>query len=545
MNGISIKKGSITNSMKKIITLVVLICNALITYAQQEVVLLADNYKSLVEQFNRNDHEVYKDAVPNVEAWQFLKSNIPLLDCPDKNLELTYYFRWWTLRKHIRKTPDGYIFTEFLPDVSWAGKYNSINCAAAQHYYEARWLWDDKYLKDYSIFWLRKGGSLRSYSFWMADAVWSLYKVRRDQKFTTNLIPDLVSNYYAWEKGWTDKNGFFTGKNRDGLFSQIDDRDGMEMSIGGNGKRPTINAYMYGDARAISSIAGLNNDMKNSALFTRKADTLRKLVTEKLWDKKSQFFQTLKSNKAEFVNVREVLGYTPWFFELPPTNKGYEIAWSQIKMSDGFNAPYGLTTAEQRHPKFQLSYVGHECKWDGPSWPFSTSITLSALANVLNDYRQDVVTKSDYFQQLLIYANAHRITMEDGKILPWIDEVINPYTGDWISRTMLKDMGWQKNLGGLERGKDYNHSTFCDLIISGLVGIRPQADDSLIINPLLPDKAWDWFCLDRVPYHGHSITVLYDRYGKKYGKGKGLMCFSDGKLIASSEKLEKLSFKLK
>ena len=24
--------------------------------------------------------------------------------------------------------------------------------------------------------------------------------------------------------------------------------------------------------------------------------------------------------------------------------------------------------------------------------------------------------------------------------------------------------------GGKERGKDYNHSTFCDLIINGLIG---------------------------------------------------------------------------
>jgi len=29
-----------------------------------------------------------------------------------------------------------------------------------------------------------------------------------------------------------------------------------------------------------------------------------------------------------------------------------------------------------------------------------------------------------------------------------------------------------RDKGGVERGKDYNHSTFCDLIITGLVGLR-------------------------------------------------------------------------
>ena len=52
----------------------------------------------------------------------------------------------------------------------------------------------------------------------------------------------------------------------------------------------------------------------------------------------------------------------------------------------GFQAPFGPTTAERRHPGFAVSYEGHECQWNGPSWPFATSVTLTALANVLNDY---------------------------------------------------------------------------------------------------------------------------------------------------------------
>ena len=45
-----------------------------------------------------------------------------------------------------------------------------------------------------------------------------------------------------------------TNLKENGLFYQIDDRDGMEYSISGNGMRPTINSYMCGDAKAISKI---------------------------------------------------------------------------------------------------------------------------------------------------------------------------------------------------------------------------------------------------------------------------------------------------
>lgn len=46
-----------------------------------------------------------------------------------------------------------------------------------------------------------------------------------------------------------------------------------------------------------------------------------------------------------------------------------------------------------------------------------------------------------------------------------------------------------------ERGKDYNHSSFCDLVISGLLGLQPQVDGSLVIEPLIPEGKWDYFAL--------------------------------------------------
>lgn len=93
----------------------------------------------------------------------------------------------------------------------------------------------------------------------------------------------------------------------------------------------------------------------------------------------------------KLADVREQHGFTPWYFNLPDKNKGYEAAWSQLMDPQGFHAPYGPTTAEQRHPRFQISYKGHECQWNGPSWPLSTSITLTGLANVLNNYPQNVI----------------------------------------------------------------------------------------------------------------------------------------------------------
>ena len=504
-------------------------------------VLRAEAFRPYVEKFNREDEELYQDNIPNAGAWEFLQANIPLFACPDEDIKRTYYFRWWTYRKHLKQTPDGWVITEFLPKVSWSGKHNTINCPAGHHFYEGRWLRDAKYLNDYATFWFRKGGSPRAYSFWAADALYANFLVQHDEGQVTGLLDDLVKNYQAWEKAQ---------RMSDGLFWQIDDRDGMEVSIGGSGRRATINSYMFGDAQAIAQIAKLAGKQEIAAAYEEKAAQLRKLVEEKLWDPEAKFFKTQPKSAqhdAPLVKVRELHGYTPWYFHLPERGKGYEVAWQQLLDPQGFLAPFGPTTAEQRHPEFRLSYEGHECQWNGPSWPFATAVTLTAMANVLNDYEQDAIGKADYFQSLKTYTRSHHLTREDGKVVPWIDENLNPKTGDWISRTRLKSWKngtWDAGKGGKERGKDYNHSTYCDLVITGLVGLRPRADDVVEVNPLLPEGTWDYFCLDNVSYHGRTLTILWDKSGEKYGKGKGLRVFADGREVAAADSLRRVSGRL-
>jgi hypothetical protein len=502
-------------------------------------ILSAETYKHYIDSFNANDNELYIQYIPNEKSWDFLSKNIPLFDCPDKQIEQTYYFRWWTYRKHIKKTPGGYVITEFLPNVPWAGKYNTINCAAALHIYEGSWLHDQQYINDYEKFWLKGGGGIRTYSFPVANAFLRQAQVTNNTSFAISALPELIENYTGWEKEKLDSNG---------LFWQVDGNDGMEVSIGGTGTtdnagyRATINAYMYGDAKAIAEIAALCDKPDIASRFNEKAGIIKQNLQNKLWDDTAAFFKVLARDKgSKFCTARELHGYTPWFFSLP--DSGYSKAWKFLMDPRYFYAPYGPTTAEQNHPGFTISYKGHECQWNGPSWPFATSITLTAMANTLNNYNQVYISKADYFKLFRIYANSHQIKRSDGKIVSWIDENLNPFTGDWISRTRLKSWKngtWSEEKGGVERGKDYNHSSFCDLVISGLVGLRPGLGNSLVINPLIPENSWAYFCLDNVLYHGQVLTIMYDKTGERYKRGKGFFVFINGKEAASSGTLQKI-----
>jgi hypothetical protein len=172
------------------------------------------------------------------------------------------------------------------------------------------------------------------------------------------------------------------------------------------------------------------------------------------------------------------------------------------------------------------------------------------MANVLTNYPQDAISREDYCKILRIYALSQRRKLADGRVVPWIDEDLDPLTGEWIARTRCEEHNAELVKKGQpekilrERGKDYNHSTFCDLIITGLVGLRPRADETVEVNPLVPDGLWDWFCLDKVSYHGKVLTILWDKTGAKYGKGPGLRVFADGKEIAHADTLSRVTASL-
>jgi hypothetical protein len=96
---------------------------------------------------------------------------------------------------------------------------------------------------------------------------------------------------------------------------------------------------------------------------------------------------------------------------------------------------------------------------------------------------------------------------------------------------------------GLKRSPHYFHSGYLDLVLSGLVGIRPSANDVLEVNPLLDNSTITYFRADRIIYHGHEIAVQYDADGSHYNT-KGLQVEVDGKVVASSPTLARLSVPL-
>lgn len=478
--------------------------------------LKPDSFAHYIEYFNSMEDENVTNYISNADSWNWLQNEIPLFECPDREVEEMYYYRWWSFRKHLERTADGYVFSEFLT------RPTPVSSALGHQIAEGRWLHDQNYLDDYVRYWFLSDANrqqLHKYSGWVEYALWQRYLVTLDKAFVVSELANLTRDYQQWEREHPTTNN---------LFWQYDVRDAMEESISGSrtnkNLRPTINSYMFGNAEAIANIARLAGKRALADEYDAKAAALRNLVEADLWNSDANFFEARHDN-GKIAAVREELGFIPWAFELPAANQGYEAAWGQLIDPRGFHAPYGITTAERRSPYFRTHGYGH-CEWDGAVWPFATSQTLDGLANVLRDYPQNVVTPLDYYDAFLTYVESQHA---DGK--PYIGEYLDETTGQWIN-----------GKGG--RSRYYNHSTFADLLITGVVGLVPRADDTVEVWPLLPSGTWKYFCLDGVIYHGHTLTIIWDQDGSRYGRGKGLAVLDNGKEIAHGKGLEKITGKL-
>ena len=482
-------------------------------------ILKYDDFAHYAEHFNTMEDENILTTIPNAAASEWMRANIPLFDCPQENFREMYYYRWWTLRKHIKRTPAGYGMTEFLVDRSYADRYNLIACAIGHHIMESRWLRDTTYLHQILRTWYYGNDGqamtkMNKFSSWNPAAVYEMWKVQGDTTFMLGLKLRLEEEYARWER---------TNRLKNGLYWQGDVQDGMEESISGGRKkqyaRPTINSYMYGNAKALAAMSLLTGERDKAQTYMAKADTLKTLIETKLWNEDQQFFETHRGDSS--ANVREAIGYIPWYFNLPEVGSKYDVAWQQLTDEKGFSAPYGLTTAERRHPEFRSHGVG-KCEWDGAIWPFATSQTLTALANYLEMRNEDVIPQSTFFRQMQLYVESqhHR-----GR--PYIGEYLDETNGAWL-------------MGDRERSRYYNHSTFNDLMITGICGLRPQADGSIVVNPLVPEDTWDYFCLDGVSYRGHVLTIIWDKDGQRYHQGSGLTVMVDGKVVANRKDIGQL-----
>jgi F5/8 type C domain/Carbohydrate binding module (family 35) len=498
----------------------------------------------------RDPSPINIDRVANAQygndaAWY--EQNIPFIDLPGdssgKAIESAYYYRWNDLKQHLQPATQGTVISEFKPHVSWANDDNSIDAASGFQAGEAMWLKDQSYVDDDFAFYLGGNGNSEQYSNWLANTMWQDYELTGNPSVALAHLPALEKEITAWT------NSNYNASHS--LYVINDASDASEHSVvaddedqfGVTAFRPTINSYLYSDMEVASEIAGLGGQSKVAQQYSTKAAALKTQLLTSLWNPKTDMFQDrydgaysgdnilgqqMNVKDFQFDTAPELAGYAPFMFNIPGSS--YDVAFEHLLNSTEFAGTYGLRTIYKTNPYYDpqgLSAPGQN-NWDGPSWPYATSEVLIGLANVLNQgipknsQGSAIISTSDYDALLTQYARQQTTDTapnKAGQPAAGVQEQMDPDTGVWT-------------VGVPDRSEDYLHSAYDDLVLNGLLGIRPSTGDTLTIHPLVP-SSWSHFAIQNLSYHGHDLTVIYDKTGSYYHDGSGLRVWVDGTLVGS------------
>jgi hypothetical protein len=283
--------------------------------------------------------------------------------------------------------------------------------------------------------------------------------------------------------------------------------------------------YLHLNAVSLARILDVLEHPENAARYRELAAKTAAAVLAKMWDPATGFFHDLREDDEARMATLNVVGFDPFFCGI--AGPDYAQAMEHLDNEEEFAAPWPVPSTAMNGPAYAPNawWFDHHPKgpdgamWNGPTWPYTNTTVLLSVARLtrLMDHALDA-----RFAWLLdAYTRMH---FRNGNIDdPCLLEHYRPDTGVAVS---------------LE--EDYYHSAWVDLVVTGVCGVLPQPDGSLIIDPI--DCGLEWFSLERLPYRGHQLTVTWNSGtdGTPDSLPVGLTVKVDSTRRAHSPRLERL-----
>jgi len=531
-----------------------------------DVVKPATDRKVIIAPGDQDTRDLVAAQVESYQSW--FDANLAYFDCSDPWIRKLYYHRAYVLRKNMLDPKLGRLRWPTQSEGRWRSNWypNVISYGAAHQVREARWLRDPKYWQGHLRTWAEnakpdgvfpshvtpKGPSGGQYTDWITSTAWEGQLVHPDRAFLSQVVDKLAANVRGWQRQ-CDPDGdgllevdshWWTGMEYQPSFfffsdykvSKDFDQPARQVSL----ERVDLTAYNYGNAVAVARIYRRLGQPAQAREFDDLAAKIAGALVTKMWRPDKSYFYSLRARDDRVADVKEVIGVYPFYFDMVPWGKGYESAWASILDPGQFWMKWPVASASRECPAYsQTNWPGDGramgCMWNGPTWPHANSLVMTAMARTLRAARNRNVAgcplKREHLWELFSSFTRAQYRNQD-LAYPWTGEFYNGDTGQWKTSE-----------------RDYNHSTWLDILIPDLLGLVPRDDEVLEIDPLVPADALSYFILDGQRYHGHDVTIVWDAPapGSPDGWGdgrKGLDLYVDGRLAAEAPQLARLQVDL-
>jgi len=506
---------------------------------------------------NCSVNRIVKEQQKNYSKWF---NGIPIFISSDKLINKTWLYRWFILRHNLSDPRFGRIkYPAFYEGRSHKMKKDPlaptgwefskiIPFSVPTHIMDARWYHDPVYcigtllnMKNnqdedgfYPCIFVDK--TLHSYANFIGWATYQFYLIHRDKSFIETILPSLKKQVFGERNKLKSKNDELIIEYNHGLtgkeyqpsywyFHMYPD-DCFDKTKYTPLKRVDRLVYHYLNLMGTWQLCKEIGDADESEIIAI-AGQLKEDILNKMWDKETNFFYDLHYENDAKALVKNIVGFYPYWAQI--TGSEHEKGLMHLFNSNEFNTPCPFPSVAADCPVYQPEggWKGkfikgrYGCVWDGPTWPYTNSIVLDALAKE-SKRRGHIFDKyfEHYFRE---YSLLHYLNRDIEK--PYLVEHYNSQTGELLSYEV-----------------DYNHSFYIDLVIKHIAGLNVERD-RLVLDPVYMDL--DYFILDNVKVNGYLIKITY-KDPRRHSAGldilDGYRLYIDNEQVLYSERLERMEF---
>ena len=444
--------------------------------------------------------------------------NLPYIDVPKKAVQKAIDYRWWLERfNSLDANIPGYDYQYPVTIEGVLGYNNAIILTQPMHLQDTKWL-RSPYLAYGQL--LSAGNSSQSSAFldnpgnrnnwnnhygqYLAEAGYEAFNVigggaEVAENFAYYFGHDATGqlehygNHIEGRDLIAYRNNYMTGN----------DADTISMHAPGTGtwKAHGENAYVWAAADAAAKLYEQLGNTEQAKYYRDLADKIKADVLELMWCEECKKFETYavrptgtqhNANQPNLVKYTESNNYNYFAVGLVPDDAASVTKYKEAlkAFSNGKEFPiFPFYTANQVH--------NQEVSGSNNFSNINFTVQLRLYESALRTYDKEQTYITDDMLAMMaewmawnVYPDAGDIRYPNNNEFHNIDgRTYENYYRSWIYHNIL--------------------GNYTYLFIEDMAGIQPRADEKIELSPI--DFSYDHFMVNNVRYHGHDLTVVWDK----------------------------------
>ena len=444
--------------------------------------------------------------------------NLPYIDVPKKAVQKAIDYRWWLERfNSLDANIPGYDYQYPVTIEGVLGYNNAIILTQPMHLQDTKWL-RSPYLAYGQL--LSAGNSSQSSAFldnpgnrnnwnnhygqYLAEAGYEAFNVigggaEVAENFAYYFGHDATGqlehygNHIEGRDLIAYRNNYMTGN----------DADTISMHAPGTGtwKAHGENAYVWAAADAAAKLYEQLGNTEQAKYYRDLADKIKADVLELMWCEECQKFETYavrptgtqhNANQPNLVKYTESNNYNYFAVGLVPDDAASVTKYKEAlkAFSNGEEFPiFPFYTANQVH--------NQEVSGSNNFSNINFTVQLRLYESALRTYDKEQTYITDDMLAMMaewmawnVYPDAGDVRYPNNNEFHNIDgRTYENYYRSWIYHNIL--------------------GNYTYLFIEDMAGIQPRSDEKIELSPI--DFSYDHFMVNNVRYHGHDLTVVWDK----------------------------------